>query len=812
MLERVGPNTVDSDEKLSSRRLLGRQFTSPIVLILLGATVISGLLGEFVDAGIIVAIILASGLLGFWQEHSAARAMSHVLAAAEAEVSVVRDGHVVRAPISTIVPGDLANLSAGDLVPGDCVVLDERGLTVDESALTGASAPVDKTAGVSSATSDLSVRHNMLFLGTHVVSGLGTVLVIQTGRDTEFGRAAKFVKRDARTTAFERGMTSFGLLVSRMMVALVVVIFAVNLVFQRPLIASALFALALAVGLSPQLLPAIVSISLARGARSMAHAKVIVRRLDALEDFGAMSILCCDKTGTMTEGRIALDRALAIDATDSAEVLHLARLNAMSQIGLRNALDDAIVAASELTTGEAGDARKLDEVPYDFTRRRLSVLVRESAGSDCLLITKGAAESVLSVCTSAQRPDGSVVELDLVRNDIIRLISDFCAKGFRVLAVATRSLGDQERAGTHDEARMTFRGVVTFADPPRDAASTAVRALADSGVSVRMLTGDSQLVAAHIAAEIGLSCAGMLTGTDIGAMADEELATVARSTVVFSELTPPQKERVVSAMQTGGAVVGYLGDGINDAPALRAADVGISAEGAVPVAKAAASIVLLAKDLGVLHEGVLHGRRVFANTMKYVFMTTSANFGNMLSMAVAAVTLPFLPLAASQILLINLFTDLPATMIATDTVESSQVRRPQRWDTRLIWNYMIVFGALSSVFDLTTFAALRIVFDADVTEFRSAWFLGSILTEIGVLFVLRTRGPFYSSKPSWQITCISLVVIAATFAVLYSPVAGILGMEAVPLPMLTLVLTVVLTYLVATEVAKPFFWRRFGPR
>ncbi|MBX3099011.1 MAG: magnesium-translocating P-type ATPase [Salinibacterium sp.] len=802
-LEQFGANRLDAQRDASAWRLLARQFVSPIELILVAATILSGVLGDWTDALIILVILLLSGLLGFAQERNAGAAMKALLSTVEVSAVVVRNGARIDIPISGVVPGDIAIVAAGDLIPGDCRVLTATGFTVDESALTGEAFPVEKLPGVLPASSPLASRSNSAFLGTHTASGTGVLLVVHTGRQTEIATISARLGSRPPQTGFERGMTSFGLLLTRLMVIFVVAIFVINLLLQRTLVDSALFSLALAVGLTPQLLPAIVSISLAQGARMMAAKRVIVRRLDAIEDFGSMTVLCSDKTGTMTAGEIQLDEATTVSGMPSAEVAALASLNAGLQTGWKNPIDEAILAAHPLP----GDVARLDELPYDFLRKRLSVLVDRGVADEATLITKGALESVLAVCTHVETATG-VVPIERVADDIRQRFASLSASGFRVLGLATRTLPATHKAVLGDEAGLTLVGLLTFADPVKSDATSTLMDLASSGISVRMVTGDNRLVATHIASQVGLDVSTVYTGKDVDAIGDVALARAVLPVHVFSELNPVQKERVVRAFRAAGHVVGYLGDGINDSPPLHAADVGITVNTAVAVAKQAAAIVLLDKDLKVILDGVRQGRRTFANTMKYIFMTTSANFGNMLSMAIAATILPFLPLLAGQILLINLLTDLPATTIATDSVDEPQLRRPQSWNVRLIRNYMIVFGVLSSVFDLATFAVLRWGFHAEAPEFRSAWFLGSILTEVGVLFILRTRGPFYRSRPSRWLALSSATVAVVAVAIPYSPVAGVLDLVPIPGELLGLVFVITVGYMFATELVKHLFWAR----
>jgi Mg2+-importing ATPase len=799
---RWGPNRLERRRRSDALSLLVRQFASPIVLILVFATVLSGLLGDVTDAAIILAIIVLSGLLGFWQERGASREVETLMAVVQVRAEVLRDGATVEVPVEDIVPGDIVLLNAGDIVPGDCLVLESRGLLIDQAALTGETYPVEKAPGGVPANNPISRRTNALFLGTHVVSGAGRALVVNTGRATEFGRVAARVIERPVVTAFERGMTAFGYLLVRAMVVLVVSIFIVNIVLARPLIDSALFSLALAVGLTPQLLPAIVTISLSQGARLLARERVIVKRLDAIEDFGAMSVLCTDKTGTMTTGSVVLAQASGLDGQPSARVGRLAYLNARFQTGFANPIDKAILAAG--VEGD-GDARRLDELPYDFSRRRLSVLVEERGGAR--IVTKGALDSVLAVCTRAELPNGEIVPIGELRAPIRDRFEALSGQGFRVLGVATRKPRSMTRLAPADEADLVFAGFLTFLDPPKEGAEATLRELAAAGISVRMITGDNRLAAAHVGVMVGLNAEATLTGAEIDQLDDAALADRAAATAIFAEIEPIAKERIIQALRSSGQVVGYLGDGINDAPALHAADVGISVDTAVDVAKEAAAIVLLDKDLRVLLDGVRQGRRTFANTMKYVFTTTSANFGNMLSMAVAAAVLPFLPLLAGQILLINFLTDFPATTIATDSVDSEQLERPQSWDIGFVRSFMLVFGGVSSAFDLLTFAVLRLGFGADATLFRSGWFLESVATELAVLFVLRTRRTFFRSRPSRLLALASLAVAGLTLAIPFSPLALPLGLDGPPPSVLATLVAITALYVVATEIAKRRFYR-----
>ncbi|HEX4403155.1 MAG TPA: magnesium-translocating P-type ATPase [Galbitalea sp.] len=802
-LSRVGQNTLGTSKQTSDGRLLARQFLSPIIIILVIATVLAWALGDPVDSIIILVIILLSGLLGFFQERGAGRAIAALLATVEIKAQIVRDGTVQGVPITGAVPGDVAQLAAGDLVPGDSIVLSSNGLQLDESALTGETFPVEKNPGTSPVDAELNARPNMVFMGTHVASGSGTILVVGTGTSTEIGSVSARLESAPPKTGFEKGLTRFGLFLTRIMIVLVVVIFLINLLEHKAVIDSVLFSLALAVGLTPQLLPTIVSISLAQGARAIAKRRVIVRRLDAIEDFGSMSIFCSDKTGTMTAGEVVLDSSIDISGKPSDSVGRLAYLDASLQVGMQNPIDDAIVSGVKC---DVSNVVKLGEIPYDFNRRRLSILFKDGTDSPTL-VSKGALDAIVSVCTQALGSDGKLVPIATVQDAVQKLFLDLSNQGYRVLGLATKDMPAAKTATLADEKAMTLVGFVTFADPAKPDAAQTLEDLATNGISVRMLTGDNHLVAAHIANQVGLDTTTVLSGADIDKLDDAKLATAVNGVAVFAELNPIQKERIVKALRSTGAVVGYMGDGINDSPALHAADVGISVNSAVAVAKEAAAIVLLDKDLNVLLAGMTQGRRTFANTMKYIYMTTSASFGNVLSMAIAAAVLPFLPLLAGQILLINLLTDFPATFIATDSVDAAQLREPQDWNVKLIRNYMLVFGTLSSLFDIITFIVLELVFHAKVHEFQSAWFLGSILTEVVVLFVLRTRRPFFRSRPSKWIVIASIAVALVSCYIPYSPLAKPLQLVGLSLPLFLSIIAITLFYVASNEIVKRIFWK-----
>lgn len=780
-------------------RLLATQFTSPIVLVLVAATIVSMAVGDMTDGAIIIAIIVASGLLGFAQDFRAGRDVAALLARVRVEATVLRAGAARHVPVGDVVLGDVVVLSAGSLIPADCRLLRTDGLSVDESVLTGESFPVEKDAGAALGdATPVADRRTMAYFGTHVASGRAEAVVVALGDDTELGRLGADLRTREPVTAYQQGITRFGYLLVRLMLVLTGFIFVVNTASGRPLLEALLFSLALAVGLTPQMLPAIVTISLSSGARMMARRMVIVKRLEVIEDFGSMAVLCTDKTGTLTRGAPQLDLALDLRGRASAEMLGLAALNAGLQAGFANPMDAAITARLVPPPRQAA----LAEVPYDFSRKRLSVLVADGGGR---LITKGAFPGVLACCTDAE-VDGAVVPLDDVRAMVEDRFERLSGDGYRVLALATRDLhvpAAPARLSPADEAGLTLRGLLAFHDPIKPGAADAVAHLARLGISLRMVTGDHRLAARAAAEGVGLPVERILTGPEIDRLDDAALAAVVRDVAVFAEVEPHGKRRIVLALRGAGTGVGFLGDGINDAPALHSADVGISVDTAVDVAKEAAAVVLLQKDLDVVVDGVRLGRRTFANTRKYVRLTTSANFGNMLSMAAASIFLPFLPLLPLQILLLNFLSDIPSLAIAADEVDAEQVERPATWDIREVRRFLLVFGAVSTVFDLVTFAVLLLVLDADPTGFRSAWFIESTVTELLVLFSLRTYRPMLRSRPARSLLALSLLVVGVVVAVPFIPLLAVpLGL-APPRPgVLVAIALIALAYVATNEVVK----------
>ncbi|OPY28841.1 MAG: Copper-exporting P-type ATPase B [Methanocella sp. PtaU1.Bin125] len=802
LLAQYGPNQLRPKRHVDAATLFIKQFTSPIILILLFAAVLSSFLGDPTDAVIIMVIVLFSGVLGFWQEYEASGAVEDLMALVQLKAMVLRDGHEIEISFEEVVPGDIVVLNAGDGVPGDCRVIDSKDLYVDEAALTGESYPSEKEPADLPVDTPLAKRTNALFMGTHVVSGSAKALVVRTGRATEFGQVSRQLTFRQPETEFEHGVRRFGYLLMEVTMLLIFAIFAINVFLHRPVLESFIFALALAVGLTPQLLPAIISVNLAKGARRMAGKKVIVKQLSSIENFGSMNVLCSDKTGTITEGTVRVHSAVDVDGRPSKKVMLYAYLNSYFEKGFTSPIDEAIKSYEKI---DVSRYRMLDEVPYDFTRKRLSILV--SDGQTSTIITKGAMQKVLETCAMAEMPGGERVPIGRAAAQIDSLYRDLSSKGLRTLGLACKPVDKKETILKDDEIAMTFLGIIVLYDPLKPGIAETVQDLKRHGVSLKIFTGDNRLVAASISRQLGLR-AGIITGPEMYHMGDEALWARVNDVDVYAEVEPNQKERIIHVLKRAGNVVGYLGDGINDAPALHTADVGISVNSAVDVAKAAAAIVLLENDLNVLIDGVEEGRVTFANTLKYVFMATSANFGNMFSMAGASLVLPFLPLLPKQILLTNLLTDMPEMTIATDSVDEELVEVPRRWDISFIRKFMITFGLVSSVFDYATFAVLLWLMHASVDQFRTGWFVESVISASFIVLVIRTRRPFYQSKPGKYLVMATAFVGLLVILLPYSPLAGLLGFTPLPPLFLVALALIMSAYVTMAEVAKAFFYRR----
>jgi len=798
-LRESGPNELRGSRPLSRLDVASRQLRSPLLLLLIFAALASALSGEFVDATIVVAIVIATVGIGYSREYSAQRAAAALRAQLHVRTTVLRDGVPGPVPIEDIVSGDVVRLGAGSLVPADAVVLAATDFYVSEAALTGESFPTSKLPGVVDAAAGLAERTNCVFLGTNVRSGTATCLVVTTGGATEFGSIAKRLTLRPPETEFDRGIRRFGYLLTTAMLVMVLLVFVGHMFRGRPPVETLLFSVALAVGLSPELLPAILSINLARGAQVMARHGVLVRRLNAIENLGSMDILCTDKTGTITEGVVQLEGAYDAQGQPSDRTLELGAWNAALETGISSPLDDAI---GQARMPDLAGITKLGEMPFDFMRKRITVALKE--GDGVRLISKGAFHHVLEICTQM----APAVPLDdRLRAALETLYEAWAARGIRVLAVATRTIVMQDSFSREDEREMTFTGFLTFIDRPREGVARAISDLANLGVSIKLITGDSRLVAQHVASLVGLGADHVLTGRQLDELHDEALWREAERTDIFAEVDPNQKERIILALKKMGHVVGFLGDGVNDAPAMHAADTSLSVQQAVDVAREAADFVLLERGLHVIKRGIEEGRRTFANTLKYILITTSANLGNMVSMAVASLFLPFLPLTAGQILLNNFLSDVPAVGIADDNLDDEMVKRPRRWDIRFIGRYMVEFGILSTAFDFLTFGLLLGIFHVAPDAFRTSWFVESLLTELVVALVMRTRRPFYRSRPGRLLLYSTGVLIPIAFAMPYLPFAPVFGLVPLPASLLVAIAGIAMLYVLATELQKVWFYR-----
>ena len=809
-LRRFGVNAPDPPARLAPLVLFLKQFQSPLVLILLFGAAISMALRDWIEATIIWIIVVGSALLGFIQEYRASRTVIELRRHIALTATVLRGGKEATIPAAAIVPGDILLLAAGALVPADGLVLEAEDFLVNEAGLTGESFPVEKRPGVVAATAAPAARTNAVFGGSSVQSGTAKVLIVATGRNTAFGAIAARLRARPPETDFARGIRRFGYMLIQVMVVVVLFVLTVNQLLGRSPAESLLFAVALAVGLSPELLPAIIIVTLSAGARALFAKGVIVRRLEVIENLGSMDVLCTDKTGTLTEGVTALAAAIDPDGVPSPPVRELGFINAAFETGIGNPLDAALVAMGGREGLSTAGYRKVDEIPYDFRRKSLMIVVeKDDDPANHLIIVKGAFANILSRCTRIATAAGEVLIGDERKAALERLYAAKGAEGFRVIAVASRRVPARDRYRHEDEADLSFAGFLLFVDPPKEDAARTLRDLAVLGVAVKVVSGDNRFVTAHLAEAVGIDPAAMMTGDEIARTGDEALAHCVGTTTLFVEVDPQQKDRIVRALQRAGHTVGYLGDGINDAPALHAADVGISVAEAVDVARESADIILLERDLDVLRQGVAGGRRTFANTLKYINITTSANFGNMISMALATPFLPFLPLLPMQILLNNFLSDLPSAAISTDNVDQERVERPQAWNVGSVQRFMIVFGLTSSVFDGITFALLLFVVRADAPTFRTAWFVVSLLTELAVVLVLRTRRPAWRSRPGTVLLWTTAAAALGCLAIPYlGSLSALFGFTPIPIALLAATLAIVAGYVAATELAKAWFYRR----
>ncbi len=806
-LFKYGRNLIVQRKRYSAWRLFLNHFRSPLILILLAAAILSGLFGESRSSILIVIIIFLSTLLNYYQEQKSSHEVERLQEKMSLQATVVRDG--VKKDINTelVVPQDIVFLSAGDIIPADGELISAESLFVNEAPLTGESYPVEKSTGENSKSEQMQV-----FAGTTVVSGSAYLEIKTTGFNTEFGKIAATLEEPVEPDAFEKGIISFGYLILKATAFVVITVFLIivfkPLFFGAPLsrenlIQSFIFAIAIAVGLTPELLPMIMSLNMAKGSLRMAKHGVIVKRLNAIPDFGSIDILCTDKTGTLTEGKITLVKYLDVMGKESEPVLHYAYMNSFMQTGLRNPLDEAILNFRHLSVR---DYRKLQEVPYDFYRKRISVVVSHNARHE--LVTKGQPEEILKISTHYM-DGGTLHRIDeIFLQKFSRLYRTLSESGFKTLAIANKVFHDKKKSyDKNDEKMLTVLGLVGFYDPPKHTAAETIKMLCHNGVEVKIITGDNELVTKKICDDIGISVKGIIVGDEIAQISDEAFSKKAEENTIFARFTPEQKRRVISALRARQHVVGYLGDGINDAPSLKAADIGVTVSNAADVARESADVVLSHKSLYQLGEGIIEGRQTFGNTLKYLMMGLSSNFGNMFSLIGAAIALPFLPILPYQVLLNNLLYDFSQTSIPSDRVDQEYLQKPKRWDEKFMRRFMIVFGLLSSVFDLTTFYFLFSIFHLPPASFQTGWFVESLATQTLVIFSIRTRKFFWKSRPSSYLIVTSLLVVSFGFIIPYTFIGDYFNFAPLPGKVLLSIAGIVLVYLAVVETAKAFFYR-----
>lgn len=781
------------------RQLLffARQYSNPLILLLIVAAVLSGILKEYSDSIIILAVLLMMGVFSYMQERFASKAVEDLQQGLHNKSTVLRSSIEKDIYTEEVVQGDIVLLNAGDIIPADGLLLESNDLHVNESALTGESFPVEKFSGEVKAAASIHEISNSVYKGTSVVNGTATMLAVHTTENSEFDRITARLAGMSKQNAFEKGVTRLGYMILYVTVIVSVLILIINILLNKPVFNSLLFSLAIAVGLAPELLPAILTVTMATGAKKMALKHVIVKRLDAIQNLGEMDVLCSDKTGTVTEGVVKLDACLDYNGKVSDAIKRYAFINAYFETGFNNPIDDSLRSLPGI---DIAGINKTDEVPYDFIRKRLSIVVEERGKHT--MVTKGALKNVLDVCSKAMNVTAETVGIDQVKSAIDELGSSKNEMGYRCLGVAIKDVSNDPVINKDDESDMTFIGVLTFQDPLKEGIKNSLASLRANGIKLKLITGDNMAVSKHIASELGIDTGRVVSGEDLLRINKDTLQRMVSNYDLFAETEPSQKEAIITALQANGHTVGYLGDGINDAQALKCADAGISVNTAVDVARESASVVLLDKNLDALIDGVVEGRKTFINTQKYIFLTTSANFGNMFSMAVLSVVLPFLPLLPTQILLNNFLSDIPTLAIARDRVDDQLVKKPTGWNVAGIKKFMLVFGFQSSVFDMLTFLLLLYMFRTAPDIFRTAWFLESLTTEVLIVFVIRTRKPFMKSRPSLYLLVLSASVLFIAFILPFLPLGSLVGLVPLPTSAVMIVVGVSLAYGFTSELLK----------
>ena len=810
-LSKLGNNRLDTKKK-NFLSLFLSQFKSPIIIIFVFTALLSFFLGEREDALIIFTIILISSSLGFWQEKTASDVIHKLISTVKTKSKVLRDGKIKDIVSENIVSGDIIILESGDKVPADCKIFESKDIFVNEATLTGETYPIEKSdIAILNKDVPLRKRLNSLFMGSFVISGTAKALVIHTGANTEIGKISSRLnyKQD---TEFQKGIKQLGYFLVEITLLLVISIFLINVYLGRPVLESFLFPLALAIGLTPQLLPTIISINLSHGARRMANEKVIVKRPESIENLGSMDILCTDKTGTITTGELKLYSYSDINGHNNEKILLYAYLNAMYETGYANPIDKAIKEYKNL---DISNYSKFDEIPYDFIRKRLSIAVSKTENTSqnkrnqSMIITKGALQNILDICSFVEIDNEKMEHISLYYQKIIDIFKDLGNQGFRVLGIAHKIINENSYSvvvDKDDEVDMIFLGFLIFFDPIKSEVPDSLNKLHKLGVSVKIITGDNRHVAKHVAQKIGLKNTEIVIGEEVHHMSSTVLAHKVTFVDIFAEIEPNQKEQIILALRKAGYGVGYIGDGINDAPALHVADASISVDTATDVVKEAADIVLLEKDLKVIVKGIEEGRKTFSNTLKYIFMATSANFGNMFSMAGASSFLSFLPLLPKQVLLLNLITDIPEMAIATDNVDKEMIQKPRKMNIKFIRKFMLYFGLLSTLFDFITFGIL-IVLNATIEEFRTIWFMESLISASLIILIIRTKSVFYKSRPSKYLIISIFSIMGIIIVIPYTIIGKLFGFVAPPLIYLPIIGIIVFTYICMTEVVKKIFYK-----
>lgn len=805
-IEKLGQNLFEEKKSSSKLMVFINQFKNPITMILIFAAILSIFLKDYSDGIIILIIIMISALLSYNHESKANDAVKKLLSTVSVTSAVLRDGKFQELDNSKLTIGDIISVKTGDMIPADCLLIEENSLSMDESSLTGETFPVEKNVEKLEEKTALSQRKNSLWMGTHVISGSGKAVIVNLAKDSEFGKITESLDETETDTDFERGIKDFGNLILQVTTILIGLIFLFNIILNKPFLESFMFALALSVGLTPQMLPAIISVNLSQGAKRMSAQGVIVKKLNSIENFGSMTVMCSDKTGTITKGQVKLESAMDNTGKKSETLVKLAAINSYFQEGYTNPIDQAILDENK---NDFTKYEKLFEIPYSFENKLLSVIVNTNndLSDKNIMITKGALTSVINVCSTYQDDSGNSGNIEEIKSEIMDLFEKYSSQGYRILGLAYKHIDQAADVSKQKAENLIFRGFLLFIDPLKDDIKDVIEKMNSLGVSLKMITGDNHLIAKNIGSKVGLNPDKILLGEDLNSYSLSQLNKKIMDIDIFAEISPNQKEKIILAFKQAGEIVGYMGDGINDAPAIKQADVGISVDTAADTAKDAASIVLLENSLKVLVSGIKEGRRTFINTLKYIFVATSANFGNMFSMAGASLFLKFLPLLPKQILLTNLFTDFPSLQIASDSVDEDWLQSPVTWDMKFIKRFMIIFGITSSVFDYITFVVLLLLFKANEQFFQTGWMLESVISAMVVMLIVRTKRPVIKSKPSNKLLLAIVLVAIALIAIIYSPINTYLGLIALPAQALLSMLAISLIYALTAEILKKQFYK-----